>query len=133
MPTLDFDAEYFYGQSGNEGILLSVELRTRNAIRLQAHVDTGAANCLFRSDYADLLGLTLTDRVPRHFSPAGGGRITAYGHEVTMTVLEHTVDSLVFFTDHPGFTRNVLGRQGWLHHFKFGLVHYESKLYLGAI
>jgi len=37
---------------------------------------------------------------------------------------------MVYFTDHQGFSRNVLGREGWLHPFKFGLVHYDRKLYV---
>ena len=57
----------------------------------------------------------------------------AYGHTLSVKVLDQRVDSLVYFTDDPQFRRNVLGRQGWLHHFKFGLIHYESKLYLGSL
>jgi len=131
MPTVEFDLEHLYPDDPTGGIVLSVELQAGNSTRLLAHVDTGAANCLFQSDYADLLGLTLTERIPKNFSPAGGGSIIAYGHQVTIKVLDHTVESIVYFTDHPQFTRNVLGRQGWLHHLKLGLIQYESKLYLG--
>lgn len=131
MPTLEFDTDYLYPDDPTGGIVLSVELQAGNSTRLFAHVDTGAANCLFQSDYAELLGLTLADGIPKNFSPAGGGTITAYGHQVTIKVLDHAVESIVYFTDHPQFKRNVLGRKGWLHHFKLGLIEYESKLYLG--
>ena len=130
MPSIEFDTEHVYSDDTTGGITVPVELQAAKSVRLYAHVDTGAANCLFQGDYAELLGLTLTDGFPMRFSPAGGGTITAFGHQVTIKVFDYTVDSVVFFTDHSGFKRNVLGRQGWLHHFRFGLIHYESKLYL---
>jgi len=36
----------------------------------------------------------------------------------------------VYFSADTSFTRNVLGRQGWLDRIKLGLVDYEEKLYL---
>jgi hypothetical protein len=133
MPSIRFDSEHVYPDDATGGITLSIELQAVRSVRLFAYVDTGAANCLFQGDYAELLGLTLTDGFPKYFYPAGGGSITAFGHHVTIKVFDYAVDSMVFFTDHPEFTRNVLGRQGWLHHFKVGLIHYESKLYLGKL
>lgn len=130
MPVVDFEIEHTYQTDPTNGIVVDVVLQATRPTRVLAHIDTGAANCLFRSEYAELIGLNLTDGVPMRFSPAGGGSIDAYGHTVNLTVLGHSVESLVYFTDRPQFTRNVLGRLGWLHHFKFGLVEYESKLYL---
>ena len=66
----------------------------------------------FQSDYAEILGLKLTRGVPIQVTPAGGGTIDAYGHTVIMEVLDQRVESVVYFTDHSGFRRNVLGRQG---------------------
>ena len=87
MPSLDFDLEYIYPDDPTGGIVLSVELEAERTVRLLVHVDTGAANCLLRSDYADLLGLTLADGVPMRSSAAGGGVIDAYGHTITIRVL----------------------------------------------
>ena len=131
MPSVEFDLEHSYPDDPTGGIVLSVELLGTSTVRFPAHVDTGAADCLFQSVWAELLGLTLQDGIHKSFSPAGGGSISAFGHDVTLRVLGKTVSSMVYFTDHPQFRRNVLGREGWLHHFKFGLVHYDSKLYLG--
>jgi hypothetical protein len=125
--------EHVYPDDATGGITLSIELQAVKSVRLFAYIDTGAANCLFQGDYAELLGLTLTDGFPKNFYSAGGGVITAFGHHVTIKVFDYTVDSMVFFTDQPDFKRNVLGRQGWLHHFRVGLIHYESKLYLGEL
>jgi hypothetical protein len=36
----------------------------------------------------------------------------------------------VYFAAHESFTRNVLGRSGWLDQVRLGIVEYESKLYL---
>jgi Aspartyl protease len=134
MPTLEFDLEHIYPDEPGRNIPVPVTLEVGNAsARLLAFVDTGAERCIFQSEYADILGLELRAGEQLIFSGAGGGRIEGYGHTVTIEVLDQRVESVVFFTDHPGFRRNVLGRQGWLHHFKFGLIHYESKIYLGSI
>lgn len=134
MPTLDFDLEHVYPDDPAGNIALSVKLGVGEAsARFLAYVDTGAARCLFQSEYAEILGLELKTGEQLQFSAAGGGTIDAYGHTVILEVLDQRVESVVYFTDHPGFRRNVLGRQGWLHHFRFGLIHYESKLYLGSL
>ena len=132
MPILEFETEYRYPDHPTNGIVLDVQLQAgkNKPATVQAHVDTGAAHCLFIGDYADLLGLDLRDGKPLTFNTPNGGEIVAYGHEVTIKVLNHTVESMVYFADDPGFKRNVLGRQGWLHHFRLGLIHYDSKLYL---
>ena len=134
MATVDFELEHVYPDDPARGIQLPVRLELGDrSIRLVAYVDTGAGYCMFQSEYAELLGLELTQGMQIEVTPAGGGVIEAYGHTVVIEVLDQRVESMVYFTNHPGFRRNVLGRQGWLHHFKFGLIHYESKLYLGPL
>jgi hypothetical protein len=134
MPTLEFELEHVYADdpNGGIGVPIRIEVGDRSA-RLLAYVDTGAGYCVFQSEYAEILGLQLTEGTLIRLTPAGGGTINAYGHTVIVEALERRVESIVYFTDHSGFRRNVLGRQGWLHHFRFGLVHYESKLYLGSL
>jgi len=134
MPTIDFDLEYIYPDDPAKNIPLSIELKIGDeSARFWAYVDTGAAYCLFQSGYADILGLDLRAGESLRLSAADGGTIEAWGHTVMIQFLDQRVESIVYFTDHPGFHRNVLGRQGWLHHFKFGLIYYESKLYLGRL
>jgi len=129
MPNVEFEIEHIYPDDFR-GIVLEVQLNGNDAVRFPATVDTGASHCLFQGEYAEILGLTLTDGIPLQLSPAGGGTIGAYGHEVTVTVLDKTVSSLVYFTNHYQFRRNVLGRRGWLDLFRLGLIHYDAKLYL---
>ena len=52
------------------------------------------------------------------------------GAPVTLTVLGIALDTTVYFAAHEQFTRNVLGRQGWLNLVRLGVVDYEGKLYL---
>ncbi len=53
---------------------------------------------------------------------------TKYG----LSVLEIETFSKVYFAKEESFTRNVLGRQGWLDRVKLGLIDYEGKLLLSA-
>src|SRR3954468_15743284 len=102
MPSVEFETEYEYPDD-HKGITVSVELRAAKAVRLLATVDTGAENCLFQSAYAEGLGLSLEEGDRKTFSAAGGQPIVSYGHQVTIIVLGHSVESMVYFTDHPGF------------------------------
>jgi hypothetical protein len=58
------------------------------------------------------------------------GNFEAYGHELTISVLDIETCSKVYFAKEESFTRNVLGRQGWLDRVKLGLIDYEGKLLL---
>ncbi len=134
MVDLAFETEHVFADDPTGGIVLDVEITLSDRpVRLKAHVDSGAANCLFQAEYAQCLGVNLREGVTKRFSVSDGGAIVAFGHEVNLTVLGHTVTSVVYFTEHEGFRRNVLGRQGWFHHFRIGLALYNSKIYLGRI
>jgi hypothetical protein len=54
----------------------------------------------------------------------------AYGHTVTVETLGYSFDVTVYFAAHESFTRNVLGRRGWLDQVRLGLIEYEGKVYL---
>jgi len=58
------------------------------------------------------------------------GTFDAYGHALILEALGYSFDVTVYFAAHAGFTRNVLGRRGWLDQVRLGLIEYESKLYL---
>jgi hypothetical protein len=107
-----------------------VELSAATSIRLYAYIDTGAADCIFQKEYAEALDLTPAAGQMKRFSTASGAVLTAQGHNLQLTALGMSVDTLVYFADDPQFRRNVLGRQGWLDRVRLALVHYESTLYL---
>jgi voltage-gated potassium channel Kch len=67
--------------------------------------------------------------MPLRFSTAMNS-FDAYGHTVTLETLGYSFDVTVYFAAEESFTRNVLGRRGWLDQVRLGLVEYESKLYL---
>ncbi len=58
------------------------------------------------------------------------GSFEAYGHTLTLEALGYSFDVTVYFAAHESFTRNVLGRRGWLDQVRLGIVEYEGKLYL---
>ena len=133
MPyVLRFATEHVY-DSKLEGITLEVLLTVGlgKPARLRAKVDTGASDCVFERQYADLLGLSVEQGDRRVFSTAAG-RFLAFGHEVSVEVLGHEVVSLVYFFADEAVEKNVLGRRGWLDRVRLGIVDYESTLYLSA-
>jgi hypothetical protein len=89
----------------------------------KARVDTGASVCIFSRIYGEELGLDIQKGRPQKVSTVTGSFLT-YGHHVTLSVLEIAFDATVYFAEDLGFTRNVLGRQGWLDHLRLGLVEH---------
>ena len=128
MHQLDFDTLHTYGTDKN-GVEIPVTLRLgQNTVRFPARLDTGAAFCVFERGYAETLGLAVETGTPLRFSTAIGS-FDVYGHTLTLETLGYSFDVTVYFAAEQSFTRNVLGRRGWLDQVRLGLVEYESKLY----
>ena len=128
MQTLSFNTEYDY--SAAEAIRVPVTLRHGNDVALvKAYVDTGSSSCIFKRGHADMLGIEVESGHALRFHTAAGSFDT-YGHELTLETLGYSFDVTVYFAAHESFTRNVLGRRGWLDQVRLGIVDYESKLYL---
>jgi len=126
---LEFDTLHDYGPD-KDSIEISVTLRFgERTVSFPAQLDTGATFCVFERSYAEILGLSVESGMPLRFSTAMGS-FDAYGHTVTLETLGYSFDVTVYFAAHESFTRNVLGRRGWLDQVRLGLVEYESKLYL---
>jgi voltage-gated potassium channel Kch len=68
---------------------------------------------MFERGYAETLGLSVESGMPLRFSTAMGS-FDAYGHTVTLETLGYSFDVTVYFAAEESFTRNVLGRRGWL-------------------
>ena len=126
--SLSFDVEHDY--SGDSGISIPVTLRHgQDKVTFPADVDTGSTFCIFKRGHAETLGLSVESGEPTRFKTVTGS-FDAYGHMLTLETLGYSFEVTVYFAAHESFTRNVLGRRGWLDHVRLGLIEYESKLYL---
>lgn len=124
---LTFASAYNYG---SEAIIVPVELELADkSVRTDAFVDTGATFCVFKRELATALDIDVESGTPLRFSTVTGG-FNAYGHMVNLKTFGYSFDVMVYFAAFEAFTRNVLGRRGWLDHVQLGLVEYESTLYL---
>ena len=129
MHQLDFDTLHTYG-TGKDSVEVPVTLRLgQSTIRFPARLDTGAAFCVFERGYAETLGLAVETGSPLRFSTVMGS-FDAYGHRLTLETLGYSIDVTVYFAADESFTRNVLGRHGWLDQVRLAVVEYEGKLYL---
>ncbi len=126
---IEFSAIYEY-DTLKTGITLPVLLKYNSLlVDFEAKLDTGSSHCVFARGYGENLGLEIEDGSLETFGTAVGNFI-AYGHEITLSVLDIENTSTVYFAKEESFTRNVLGRQGWLDRVKLGLIDYEGKLLL---
>jgi len=124
---LTFDSVYDYG---TEAIIVPVELRSADkTVRTDAYVDTGATFCIFKRELATALDIDVETGTRLRLSTVTG-TFDAYGHTLTLKTLHYAFDVTVYFAAHESFTRNVLGRRGWLDQVQLGIIDYESKLFL---
>jgi hypothetical protein len=126
---LDFD-RLFRDDLNRDAIFLPITLqRGEHITHLEAQVDTGASCCIFRRDFGEGLGLDV-ERGFRQEINTVTGAFTTYGHTVTVSVLGFEFEAVVYFAADEGFTRNVLGRSGWLDRVRLGIVYPASEVYL---
>jgi hypothetical protein len=94
---LEFAAKHLY-DSRLEGITVDVRLTTGREVYVAfaAKVDTGASQCVFRREYADVLGLESDRGQPMTFRTVNGS-FEVFRHEVTIRVMEVEFDSLIYF------------------------------------
>jgi hypothetical protein len=127
---LDFDTLHAYG-TDKDSVEVPVTPRFgQRTVSFPARLDTGASFCVFERGYAETLGLEVETGSALRFSTALGS-FDAYGHMLTLETLGYSFDVTVYFAADESFTRNVLGRRGWLDQVRLGIVEYEGKLYLG--
>lgn len=131
MESLEFSEIYKY-DTMLVGITVPVVLfDSEESSAFKAKIDTGSSFCIFERKNGERLGIEIESGEEIRISTATDS-FTAYGHEVTMFVLGIETYSKVYFAKEESFTRNVLGRQGFLDRVKLGLVDYEGKLFLSA-
>lgn len=112
------------------GITIPVTLGANSrTVDFEAKLDTGSSHCIFERRFGENLGLEIENGTLEKFGTATDG-FFAYGHEVEILVLDISIYTTVYFAKEEWFTRNVLGRQGFLDRVKMGLIDYEGKLLL---
>ena len=131
METIEFAETYKY-DTMLVGITVPVALFDgEESSAFKAKIDTDSSFCVFERKNGERLGIEIESGEEIRISTATDD-FTAYGHELTMFVLGIETYSKVYFAKEEWFTRNVLGRCGWLDRVKFGLIDYEGKLLLSA-
>jgi len=114
---LTFASAYNYG---TEALIVPVELEfAHKLVRTDAYIDTGATFCVFKRELASALNIDVESGTPLRFSTVTGG-FDAYGHIMTVKTFGYSFDVMVYFAAFEAFTRNVLGRRGWLDQFNSG-------------
>lgn len=127
--TLTFEKLHHY-DIGKTGISIFISLKLKDVtVELEAKIDTGASYCIFSRGIGEDLGLNIEEGELIKIATVTG-TFLAYGHNVTLCVMDYDFDALVYFAADERFSRNVLGRQGWLNQVKIALIDYEGKLYL---
>jgi hypothetical protein len=128
---LEFD-RVFQDEGDRDGIFLPVTLHHGElSAHFEAQIDTGASCCIFRRDLGEAIGLDIESGFRQEINTITGS-FTTYGHTVTVSVLRSDFEAVVYFAGAHGFTRNVLGRSGWLDRVRLGIIYHDSEVYLSS-
>ena len=126
---LNFD-RIFRDDLDRDGILLPITLhRGEHSTHFEAQIDTGASCCIFRRDLGEALAVDMENGFRQEINTVTGS-FTTFGHAVTVSVLGFDFEAVVYFAAAEGFSRNVLGRSGWLDRVRLGIVYPNSEVYL---
>jgi len=127
--TIEFETSHEY-DTRKVGITVKTKLtHGKEFVEFYAKVDTGSSYCIFERIHGENIGIEIESGEEMRISTATD-YFVAYEHELTINVLNIETVSTVYFAKEESFTRNVLGRQGWLDRVKLGLIDYEGKLFL---
>jgi len=126
---IEFTRTHLYTPSA-EGISVPVAVASANRIvDFLAYVDTGASHCLFERRHAEMLNLEVEAGEAKGFR-TGAGRVEAFGHLVTMEILDLKFESVVYFFGDERINKNLLGRIGWLDRIRLALIDHDGQLYV---
>ncbi len=126
---LDFEKLAHY-DTGKSGISLEVNLKlVGKTVPVSTKIDTGSTNCVFAREIGEKLGLEIESGELVRISSVTD-TFTTFRHEVILDVLGYEFDARVCFSQNEHFSRNVLGRFGFLDRIVLGLIDYEGKLFL---
>jgi hypothetical protein len=92
-------AERFVYDPAESGITVpSILTSGTRSVHVDAKVDTGAQFCLFSREIGELLGLDVGSGLRREMGTLAG-RMTAYGHQVTLETLGMVFSTFVLFSE----------------------------------
>jgi hypothetical protein len=126
---LAFDMLHFYN-SDQAGITVPARLSLGNTYTdVVTKLDTGSSYCIFQRAHGERLGFDIESGHQIKIYTAVGS-FFAFGHNVTLTVLAFSFDSLVYFAKDEDFIRDVLGRHGFLNKVQIGIRDYQGEFYM---
>ena len=96
--------------------MIPLALRGKERIETIGLVDSGAAFSIFKPSFADILGINIR-RGERVLAEGISGRIQVDVHEIEMEVEGIQFKCRVGFSPHYSASINIIGREGFFHHF----------------
>jgi len=105
-----------------------------------ALVDSGADYSIFDAEFADALGLGLTEGRPISLIGLDGKDHIGYLHRVAIRILGDAAETLpvvkaevIFRQNHPSEVGNILGRHDFFRALKVGFHEPKQKVYLAKV
>lgn len=99
--------------------VIPVEIQSgMTIVTYEVLIDSGADDCIFDSQIADILGLNITDGIKRSVFGITGQEEDYYIHKITLRVGGHPYNIMAGFKKMPDFMRyGIVGQRGFFENF----------------
>lgn len=114
--------------------IIPILLKSKNTFIFdRALVDSGADNCIFSIDIANLLGIKLSQKDMVPFSGISQGKVVGYWSELTIRVGKVAYATPVIFAEISNFGHGIQGQRGFFDHFDVRLSYQRQVIEIEPI
>jgi len=99
--------------------IVSLELRGKEWVELDAFADSGASYSIFHSDIAEILGISLEKGKKDYVTVGDGSVMPVYKHDIQVKFCEKKFIAKIGFSKSLGIGFNILGRDDFFDRFVF--------------
>ncbi len=108
--------KYYFNGHGHFPAVPLYFITLKKRVRSLALIDSGASISIFRSETAEMLGISIESGTKTILGGVGG-KIMGYTHQLTVEVVGKTLHCPIVFSRDYLVSFNLLGREGFFEHF----------------
>lgn len=103
---------------GRRAPIVPIELYSREWIKFNGYVDSGAGYCVFHARIAEMLGLKSDEGEKIYVMVGDGSQITVYLHKINIRLAGEEFEARIGFSRQLGIGFNIIGRLDVFDRFK---------------
>ena len=98
--------------------IVPIEVKGKEWVSYDTHVDSGAGYSIFHSDVAEDLEISLEDGDKVYITVGDGSQIIAYLHKILVRIADQKFKVTIGFSERLGIGFNIIGQEDIFDRFK---------------